>query len=180
MTTHAPRPVHESLHAHSPLETLVRRTSSPRKPSRSALPLTTLVLPGSEEEETSPRRRLGRPPSSPLLHTRFRTSTGTNSSFNTSIDVLNRSHDRSASQAISFDDDASVYSTEPSSPHKFNNTISVDAMGAYAALPGTLIPHLRLEPRFVSSLLSARAQRTTVLGEMVVGGQQFLSAGLGV
>jgi hypothetical protein len=108
----------------SPLDTLVGKTSSSRRrPTEVKIP----VYPeGSSEDAQYPdssvfdahqKRPDGNPPQSPLLHTRFRASVVTQSSFNTTADYYGHSHARMASgtQDIPFDDDVSVYSAATSS-----------------------------------------------------------------
>ena len=68
------------------------------------------------QTSTPPRRRQGRPPSSPLLHTQFRSSTATTA---TTLDLLNKSSSSIAgddSQDIYYDDADSVYSSATVSP----------------------------------------------------------------
>ena len=108
----------------SPLDTLVRKTSSRRRPNDIQIP-----LPQEASDEHAlypdppildappPWRHFGNPPQSPLLHTRFRTSVATQSSLNTSAELYGHIHGRTASgtQDIHYDDDVSVYSTATSS-----------------------------------------------------------------
>lgn len=125
--------VHESLQATSPLATLVRQTStrrtgdhsSPRREQRrqdaQPEPLAITVTPemdyGSPEREEG-HRKMGRPPSSPLLHTRFRASTGTQHSFNT-LAIQSQDNSFGYGQDVYYDEDSSVYMADYPSPRGF-------------------------------------------------------------
>jgi hypothetical protein len=104
----------------SPLDTLARKTSSRRRPPDIQLP-----LPHDEHalypdppilDAPPPRRPLGNPPQSPLLHTRFRASVATEASHSTSAELYGYIHQRTASGTQDVhDDDVSIYSTATSS-----------------------------------------------------------------
>jgi len=104
----------------SPLDTLVRKTSSRRRPNDIQIPLPQ----GASDEHAlypeppildapPPKRPFGNPPQSPLLHNRFRTSVATQLSLNTSAELYRHIHGRMASgtQDFAHDEDASIYST---------------------------------------------------------------------
>ena len=125
----------EDLQLSSPLDTLVRRTSSPRRPNaiQTHLPQAGMVEDSESRSalvpklDAPPKKSFRHPPPSPLLHTRFRTSVATQSSFNTSADLYGHSHSHmpSGSRDIPYDDDASIYSTAstaslPNSSHLSN------------------------------------------------------------
>ena len=113
-------PSFESLQLHSPLESLVRRTSSRRRPNTTQTPL---AQDGMDRYspipvlDAPPKHHSGLPPPSPLLHTRFRASIATQSSSNTSAETYDhtRSHMANGSQDIPYDDDNSVYSVATAS-----------------------------------------------------------------
>lgn len=128
--------VHDSLQATSPLATLVRQTSSRRtgnsspgrdqrhgyhdaQPGSEALAIT--VTPdmdyGSPERGDTERKK-GRPPSSPLLHTRFRASTGTQHSFNT-LAIQSQDNSFGYGQDVYYDEDSSIYMADYPSPRGF-------------------------------------------------------------
>ncbi|KAI0320144.1 hypothetical protein OF83DRAFT_655894 [Amylostereum chailletii] len=134
------RSVH-SLQSSSPLDTLVRRTSSRRvKRAPNAIQVSDESRPNFsnpfDEPVPQPRRRAPRPPSSPLLHTQFRSSTGTHSSFNTTLDTFNLSHSRDDSQDVFYDEDANTPSYGRygrSDGPTYNNDVGQD----YTAFPTT-------------------------------------------
>ena len=106
----------------SPLDTLVRQTSSRRRPNPVQI---SLSQDASDEDAryihvpvlgAPPKRPLGHGPAphSPLLHTRFRTSIATQSSLNTSHDLYGPTM-ASGSEDFPYDDDVSIYSTGTSS-----------------------------------------------------------------
>ncbi|KAN0138653.1 hypothetical protein V8E53_003641 [Lactarius tabidus] len=100
-----------SLQVHSPLESLVRRTSSRRRPNSPQTPLAHDALDRHSPApvlDAPPNHHTGLPPPSPLLHTRFRASIATQSSSNTYGRA--RSHATKESQDTAYDDDISVYS----------------------------------------------------------------------
>ncbi|KAH9043587.1 hypothetical protein EDB84DRAFT_1587266 [Lactarius hengduanensis] len=102
-------PSFESLQVHSPLESLVRRTSSRRRPNITPTPLSQDGMdryPPVPVLDAPPKHNTGLPPPSPLLHTRFRASIATQSSSNTH--GRTRSHVSNGSQDISYDDDIIV------------------------------------------------------------------------
>ena len=122
----------------SPLDTLVRKTSSRRRPNDIQIPL---PQEASDEhplypdppvlDAPPPKRPLGNPPQSPLLHTRFRASVATQSSLNTSAELYGHIHGRTASgnQDFPHDDDVSIYSTATSSypvPGRLSNVPPVE------------------------------------------------------
>ncbi len=103
----------ESLPVHSPLESLLRRTSNRRRPNITETPLPQDGMdhyPPASILDAPPKPHTGLPPSSPLLHTRFRASIATQSSSNSY--GLRRSHVANRSQDTSYDDDTSVYSVD--------------------------------------------------------------------
>ena len=100
-----------SLQVHSPLESLVRRTSSRRRPNNLQTPLAHDAKdrsPPAPVLDASPNHHTGLPPPSPLLHTRFRASIATQSSSNTY--GFTRSHTTKESQDTAYEDDISAYS----------------------------------------------------------------------
>ena len=100
-----------SLQVHSPLESLVRRTSSRRRPNNPQTPLAHDAkdhYPPAPVLDASPNHHTGLPPPSPLLHTRFRASIATQSSSNTYGRA--RSHATNESQDTTYGDDDSAYS----------------------------------------------------------------------
>jgi hypothetical protein len=111
----------ENLQLSSPLDTLVRTSSRRRRPNPTQ---TTLAQEGSSEASESqyilvptldaPPKRSHHPPPSPLLHTRFRASVATQSSFNTSVDLSGRSNSQFG-RASQDGDDISIYSTASTS-----------------------------------------------------------------
>jgi hypothetical protein len=115
----------------SPLDTLARRTSSRRRPNPVQTPLSQA---GSGEDtqyahvpvlDAPPKRPLGPAPQSPLLHTRFRTSTATQSSLNTSNELYGPPM-ASESEDFPHDDDVSIYSTGTSfgpTPGRLSNSV---------------------------------------------------------
>ncbi|KAI9451223.1 hypothetical protein BJY52DRAFT_1298981 [Lactarius psammicola] len=116
-------PSFESLQVHSPLESLVRRTSSRRRPNTTQTPLAQDRMDHYSPVpvlDAPPKHHIGLPPPSPLLHTRFRASIATQSSSNTSAETYDRtrSHVANGSQDIPYDDDISLYSVATASiPH---------------------------------------------------------------
>jgi hypothetical protein len=112
----------ENLQLSSPLDTLVRTSSRRRRPNPTQL---TLAQEGSSEASESqyifvptldaPPKKSHHPPPSPLLHTRFRASVATQSSFNNSVDLSARSNSQ-IGRASRDADDISIYSTA-SDPH---------------------------------------------------------------
>ena len=122
----------------SPLDTLVRKTSSRRRPDDIQLPLPHeasdehALYPDPPVLDAPPSRRpFGNPPQSPLLHTSFRASVATQASFNTSAELYGYIHGRTASgtQDIPHDDDFSIYSTATSSfpgPGRLSNVPPVE------------------------------------------------------
>ncbi|TFK47923.1 HCP-like protein [Heliocybe sulcata] len=105
------------LPASSPLETLVRRTSS-RKAVRA--PEVAVYTPPHDSQDLSvysdagslqatPTRQARRPPSSPLLHTQFRSSTATEASYFNN-QYAHSDYDPSGTRHPSYNDGASVYS----------------------------------------------------------------------
>ncbi|VDB97874.1 unnamed protein product [Peniophora sp. CBMAI 1063] len=126
--------VHESLQASSPLATLVRQTSTRRtgksSPGREQRhgnyeaqpePLAITVTPEMDygsPERGEERRKMGRPPSSPLLHTRFRASTGTQHSFNT-LAMPSQDNSFGYGQDVYYDEDSSIYMPDYPSPRGF-------------------------------------------------------------
>jgi hypothetical protein len=104
----------------SPLDTLARQTSSRRSPN----PVQTTVSQAGSGEDAQyahvpvlgapPKRHVGPAPHSPLLHTRFRTSTATQSSINTSNELYGPTM-ANGSEDFPYDDDVSIYSTGMSS-----------------------------------------------------------------
>ncbi|THH11340.1 hypothetical protein EW146_g8081 [Bondarzewia mesenterica] len=127
MADYALRPI-QQLQYSSPLDTLVHRTSSRRTKnptaarSHSALGEPSHTQPAAPEQYSSshgyasqnitpPRQRLGRPPSSPLLHTQFRSSTATASTA--TLDMLSK-FDTSVGdegQDVFYNDEESLYSS---------------------------------------------------------------------
>jgi hypothetical protein len=123
----------ENLQQSSPLDTLVRTSSRRRRPNPTQL---TLPQEGSGEASESqyifvptldaPPKKSHHPPPSPLLHTRFRTSIATQSSFNNSVDLSGRSHSRTGGGSLD-GDDISIYSTASAShinPDRLSTTLS--------------------------------------------------------
>ncbi|KAI0247777.1 hypothetical protein BJV78DRAFT_891178 [Lactifluus subvellereus] len=89
-------PLVEDLQLSSPLDTLVRRTSSSRRPNAIRTPLSQAGRDENFESQSAfvpkldapPKKSFRHPPPSPLLHTRFRTSVATQSSLYTSADLI--------------------------------------------------------------------------------------------
>src|SRR5882762_10067182 len=127
MSGHVMNPVRD-IQQSSPLDTLVRKSSRRRQApdqdlERPDLSTSQQVDPHGtntlyDPTRTPPRQQQAQHlPSSPLLHTRFRSSTGTassNTTFNTPLDKSFVSTDR---EAFYVDDDVSIYSS-PTSPRK--------------------------------------------------------------
>ena len=113
-----------SLQVHSPLESLVRRTSSRRPSNGPQTPLADDAMDRYSPAPTldaPPKHYTGLPPPSPLLHTRFRTSIATQSSSNTYGRA--RSHTATESQDTVYDDDVSVYSVATANIPNTSNAI---------------------------------------------------------
>ena len=120
-----------SLQVHSPLESLVRRTSSRRRPNAPPSPLAedgTDFYPPAPLLDAPPRRHSNHPPPSPLLHTSFRASIATQSSSYSSAEPYGytRSHMSNGSQDIPFDDDSSVYSVSTATIPNYSRTSNID------------------------------------------------------
>ncbi|KAH9963513.1 hypothetical protein BC827DRAFT_115113 [Russula dissimulans] len=120
----------------SPLDTLARRTSSRRRPNAIQIPSSQTVSGEDSQQphvltlDTPSMGPLSHLPQSPLLHTRFRASVATQSTFNTSSEVNGYTHARMASetQDIPYDDDVSIYSNATSLPisRHMSNTVPVE------------------------------------------------------
>ena len=116
----------------SPLDTLARKTSSRQRSN----PVQNQAGSGEDTQyahvpmlDAPPMRPLGLAPQSPLLHTRFRTSTATQSSLNTSNELYGPPM-ASGSEDFPYDDDVSVYSTGTSSgptPGRLSNSVRAPA-----------------------------------------------------
>ena len=119
----------------APLATLARQTSTRRTGSQSSPgreqrhghhdvppePLAITITPELDydsHESNEGRRKLGRPPSSPLLHTRFRASTGTQHSFNT-LALQSQDNSFGYGQDAYYDEDSSIYMPDYPSPRGF-------------------------------------------------------------
>ena len=121
-----------SLQVHSPLESLLRTTSSRRRPNTPQTPLTHDAMdrysPVPILLDAPPKHHAGLPPPSPLLHTRFRASVETQSSSNTYGRA--RSHVANQSQDTVFDDDISVYSAATANIPNTSNIIHEGIAGS--------------------------------------------------
>jgi len=143
----------------SPLDTLARKTSSRRRPNDIQIPSSQTV--SSEHSQYSHVPTLDapsigpHPPHSPLLHTRFRASVATQSTFNTSTEAHGYTHARMASgtQDSLYDDDVSIYSIATS--RHLSNTVPVEP-GRVSDLSVDLRDSLRnatsLQPRVTSGV----------------------------
>lgn len=152
----------------SPLDTLVRKTSSRRRPDDIRLPLPHEALdehalyPDPPVLDAPPSRRpFGNPPQSPLLHTRFRASVATQASVNTSAELYRYIHGRTASgnQDIRHDDDFSIYSTTTSGPDRLSNVPSVElepVSGLNGGVQGGVQSTSALQSSGTSSLMDGR------------------------
>ena len=158
----------------SPLDTLVRTTSSRRRPNDIQIPSPQ----GASDEHAlypdppvldppPPRRPFNNPPQSPLLHTRFRSSVATQSSLNTSAELYGHIHGRTASGT--HDDDVSIYSTA---------TFTFPAPGRLSNVPPAELEHVSdlnggvqgrfqstsiLQPSGTSSLTDGRRFKTLMI-----------------
>ena len=119
----------------SPLDTLVRKTSSRRRPSpvQTHLPQAGFGegsrYPNVPLLDAAPKRPLAHAPQSPLLHTRFRASVATQSSFNTSNE-LGGPRMAGETEDYPYGDDVSIYSTATSSdpnPDRLSNSVHAPA-----------------------------------------------------
>jgi hypothetical protein len=120
-----------SLQVHSPLESLVRTTSSRRRPNTPQTPLSHDAMDRYSAVpilDAPPKHHAGLPPPSPLLHTRFRASIATQSSSNTYGRA--RSHVVNQSQDTVYDDDVSVYSAAPANIPNTSNIIHEGIAGS--------------------------------------------------
>ena len=157
--------------ASSPLDTLVRTTSSRRRPNDIRIPLPQ----GASDEHAlypdppvldppPPKRPFNNPPQSPLLHTRFRSSVATQSSLNTSAELYGHIHGRTASGT--HDDDVSIYSTATSSfpaPGRLSNVPPVElehVSDMNGGVQGRFQCTSVLQPSGTSSLTDGRRFKT--------------------
>jgi hypothetical protein len=133
--------------AASPLDNLVRRTSSRQRPNPVQIPLSQDAS-GEYAQYTHvpalgapPKRPLGPAPQSPLLHTRFRTSIATQSSLNTYNEFYGPPM-AIGSEDFPYDDDVSIYSTGTSSgptPGRLSNSVRAPArLEQVSELSGTV------------------------------------------
>lgn len=159
----------------SPLDTLVHKTSSRRRPNVIQTP--SYQATSGEDTQYShdilldapppPRRPLGNPPQSPLLHTRFRASVATQSSFNTSAERYSHTHAHmlDGSQDIPYEDDVSIYSTATSSyplSARLSNTVPA-MLEPFYDLSGQVQDPIQstssLQSRGTSSVINAHHQK---------------------
>jgi hypothetical protein len=116
----------------SPLDTLLRKTSSRRRPSPVQSPLPQAGFgegsryPNVPLLNAPPKRPLAHPPQSPLLHTRFRSSVATQSSFNTSSE-LGGPRMAGGTEDYPYGDDVSIYSTADPTPGRLSNSVHAPA-----------------------------------------------------
>lgn len=167
----------------SPLDTLVRKTSSPRRhPNDIQIPVSQAgsgedaQYPGPSVYDTPRKRPSGNPPQSPLLHTRFRASVVTQSSFNTFADSYSH-HTRMASgtQDIPYDDDVSIYSAATSSlpiPDRFSNVPPVELECVLSGVQHQVQSAPYLQPSGPSSVMSGRRSKNGTIDTDTVHEQQ--------
>jgi hypothetical protein len=140
----------ENLQLSSPLDTLLRRTSSRRRPQVSPSPTPVdhrrasdasesqyILIPTMPDASPKLPKSFLHPPPSPLLHTRFRASIATQSSLNTYADLSGHFDLHAASgNRDGDDDDASIYSTATTSLANYGHISTTFSVKQFAEQRG--------------------------------------------